>query len=192
MTSSNDKKNRLQGIAGAGILGLLGYSAMKSDLIETAMGDAGKLNGLTMSKKKVESELRDVGENLKVDVNALKEATDRLKRESIENLREKFINGLDSFLEEGEGKTIGEKRSFFAAFFDSIKEEELVGGGEDTQLRELIEKGYNSLADDLELGTNPKQSLDAMDRQTLLRAFGNTFSTDESLERFGKSFQKYQ
>lgn len=192
MALSNDKKNRLQGVAGAGILGLLGYSAMKSNLVEDAIGNANKINGLTMGRRKAESELRDVGENLKVDVNALKEATDRLRRESIESLRERFINRLDSFLEEGEGKTLGEKRAFFAAFFDSIKEEELVGGGEDSQLRELIEKGYNSLAEDLDFPPNSKPTLDATDRQTLLRAFSNTFSTDESLERFGKAFQKYQ
>jgi hypothetical protein len=193
MSSSNDKKNRLQNIAGAGILGLLGYAATRSNLIEEAIDNAGKINGLTLSAKKQQSELREVGENLKIDVNSLKEATDRLRRESIENLRERFINGLDQFLEEGEGKSIGEKRAFFAAFFDSIKEEELAGGG-DTQIRELIQKGYDSLAEDLK-GGNPGSgvpSLNASDRQTLIQTFNNTFSTNESLERFGKSFQKYQ
>ena len=191
--ASKENKDRLKNLGSAGILGLLGYAAIKSNIVEEAMAGAERINGLTMGRSSSAGELREVGENLKVDVNALTEATDRLRRESLESLRQRFIDGLESFLEEGEAKTLGEKRAFYAAFFDSIKEEELAGGG-DTQIRELIQKGYDSLADDMDffLTTDKKPSLTDMDRQTLMNQFNNLFSTDESLERFGKSFQKYQ
>lgn len=194
MASSNDKKNIIQNIAGGGILGLLGYSAMKSDLIETAVENAGKLNGLTMGGSAIKTELREVGENLRVDVNALDEATQRLRRETIENLKDKFLNQIESFLEDGEARTTGEKRAFFAAIFDSLKEEE-IGGGRRTDIEDLVRKGYDALAEDLTLLTDPQKAdltLQQKDKQTLTEFFNNTFgSNEESLERFGKSYQKY-
>jgi hypothetical protein len=196
MASSNDKKNRLQNVAGAGILGLLGYSAMKSDLIEKAVNNAGKLNGLTMGRsEEVKTELRSVGENLRVDVNALDEATQRLRRETIEGLKERFINEIDSFLENSETKTIGEKRAFFSAVFDSLKEEE-IGGGRRTDIEDLVRKGYDALAEDLDTLTDAQRgnlTLQQSDKQTLIEFFNNTFgSNEDSLERFGKSYQKYK
>ena len=76
---ASNKKDRLKGIAGAGILGILGYSATRSNLIEDAVNNAERINGLTMgSSSNINNELREAGENIRTDVNALKEATDRL------------------------------------------------------------------------------------------------------------------
>jgi hypothetical protein len=185
MTSPSKKKDSiLKGIGSAALLGGLGYTAAKSNIVDEAISQSTKINGLLLSGDNT-GELRTAGENIKTDVQALREATDRLKRETIERLRENFSNKIESFLNEDGVKTVDEKRAFFSALFDSIKEEELAGGAP-TDIEEMIKRAYTSVS-----GNTPA-SLDSNDRQTLLRFFENNFtSNDQALERLGKSYQKY-
>lgn len=194
---ASDKNDTLKGIGSAGILGLIGYSATKSNIIEDAITNASKLNGLTMGTlKNQKGELREVGQNIKTDVNALKEATDRLRRESIDRMKDNFLNQVESFFEEGEVRTSGEKRAFFAAIFDSLREEEL-GVSAGTEIDDLIRRAYDTVPDVDDVskklgqgGVSP--SLNQKDKQTLISFFENTFgSNEDAIERFGKSYQKY-
>lgn len=196
MASGNDKKDTLKSLGGAGILGLLGYSAMRSNIVENAFDSAEKLNGLTMGGGRT-NELRDAGETLRSGVLDLKEATDRLRRESLESLRENFLNKIEAYLQEGEAKSVSEKKAFFAALFDSMKEEQLAVG-DSGQIEDIIRKAYDSFGmddvtkADFQARGLPLPSLNDSDRQILTEFFQNTFSNEESLERFGKAHQKYE
>lgn len=186
---SDKKRNEvLKGFTTAGLLGYLGYKNISKEGISGALGSVKDLETLANSRP----ELREVGESIRSNVDSLKEVMEESRRANLSNLRDKFVNNLDSFFPEGgEGiKNRDEARAFLSALFDSIREEDVIFANNQESIDDALRRMYDAVSD--EQNTRINYGLVDQDRQTLKSFFSNSFGTNEiTLERFGKNYQKY-
>lgn len=186
---SDKKRNEvLKGFTTAGLLGYLGYKNISKEGVSGAFSSVKDLETLANSKP----ELREVGETIRANVDSLKEVMEESKRVNLNNLKDKFVNNIDSFFPEGsEGiKNRDEARAFLSALFDSIREEDVIFANNQESIDDALRRMYDAVSDEQNAKIN--YGLVDQDRQTLKSFFSNSFGTNEiTLERFGKNYQKY-
>ena len=137
--ADNNKNEALKGFTVTGLLGYLGYKNLDSVNFTSAKKTASSI----MSASENKSEFRQVGETLKSNVDTLREVNKRSQQAALENLKSRFLDNIDDYLpRDGSALTNAEEaRAFLSALFDSIREEDIVASGNQTEIDDIaIEK----------------------------------------------------
>lgn len=187
---ANDKKRNevLKGFTTASLLGYLGYKHIDADSIDSVK----KATKTITEQAGTKSEIRQVGEDLRSNVDVLKESMNRSKKLAIDNLRERFASEIENYFPSGDDgiKNADEARAFFSALFDAVREDDMIMSGNDTDIDDAIRRMYDAVSDPT--GNKVDDALMHRDKQTLTKFFDDSFSSnDVSLERFGKHYQRY-
>lgn len=167
---SENTKSLLGAVATIGLGGFAG-----NQLLNT-VGEAKKI--LENTGKKGES--REVGEAVGEALSRIKSISEESRKINLDRFVQDLNNRLDDILDASSSVSLEERKTFFMSLFDSVRNEQLAGGTEETD--DLIRKAYDDIST---LNNDQKGALrDLFDKQIK----GN----EDSKRFFRKSYQKYE
>ena len=170
---NQNRKSTIQDLLGFAAVGGAGYAGYKSFNSPKEIASA-------LSNLNKPSELRQAGETIGSEIKKSQEIAEQVRRANLDSFVQNLNNRLDDILDASSNATPEERRTFFASFFETVKNEELGTGIDSTD--ELIKKGYEDIS-----------SLDDNQKQVLKDLFNQQIQgSEKNSRRFSSSYKKYE
>ena len=175
---SEDKNERVKDTLKGAVGGLTTAALLGYGLKESYLEGKKQYKNLTSLENKLE--LKNVGETIGKNVKQAEEVLKEIKQKNLSEFVNDLTNRLDTMLNDAESIPVEERRSFFAALFETIKEEQLAKENVEN-LEDLIKKGYEDV-----------QSLDDAQKTVLKDFFSReVVSSERASSSLSASYKKY-